>query len=156
MPSSPAAPSLGNSSWAGKRPAASHSSTWGLISRSTTSRTDLRKRSWSSVSSTRSILSAEGGDARDGLAEHEGVDLVGPLVGEHGLEVVHVADDGVLEGDPVGAEHVAGLAGDVEGLADVVELAEADLGRGDLAPVLDATEVQGEEGGPVHLDEHLD
>src|SRR5690349_10030857 len=104
------------------------------MSRSTKSRTALRKMSGSSVNSTDgSSAVGEGGDVGDGLTQHQRVDLVGPHVGEDRLQVVHVADDGVLEGDPVGAQDVAGLAGHVEGLPDVVELAEADLGRRDLA-----------------------
>ncbi len=48
-PSSPRAPILVNSSWAGKVPSASHVSTWGLISVSTNERTVDRNSSCSSV-----------------------------------------------------------------------------------------------------------
>jgi hypothetical protein len=37
--------------------------------------------------------------ARESAADDERVNLVRPLVGQHGLEVVHVPDDGVLERD---------------------------------------------------------
>jgi len=47
----------------------------------------------------------ERSEPRDGLAEDQRVDLVRPLVGVDGFEVVHVADHWVLGGDAVGAEH---------------------------------------------------
>ena len=47
---------------------------------------------------------AEGVLAGQRLADHESVHLVRALVGQDGLEVVHVADDGVLERDAVRAE----------------------------------------------------
>ena len=46
----------------------------------------------------------EGALAGEGFAQHEGVDFVGAFVGEDTFEVEHVADDGVLEQDAVGAE----------------------------------------------------
>src|SRR6266540_2908700 len=66
--------------------------------------------------------SGEGVDAGQRLAEDERVDLAGALVGEHRLEVVHVADHRVLERHAVGAENGPGAAGDPQRLADVVEL----------------------------------
>ena len=56
-----------------------------------------------------------------------------------------MADDRVLEGDPVRAEDRPRLAGDRQRLADVVELAEADLLGPDPAVVLQPPEVQGEQ-----------
>ena len=46
-------------------------------------------------------------EAGELLPDHQGVDLLGPLVGDHGLEVRHVAHDRVLERDAVGAEDPA-------------------------------------------------
>src|SRR5690348_10371990 len=91
-----------------------------------------------SSSVRRGDRSAEGAEAGDGLAEDEGVDVVGALVGEDGLKVVHVAADGVFEGDAVGAEDAAGLAGGLQGGADVVALGEGDLDGVDLAGVFEA------------------
>src|SRR3954465_9913222 len=71
----------------------------------------------------------EGRQAGDGLAEDQRVHLVRALVGEHGLEVVRVAQDRILERDAVGAEHRPGRAGDLHRRADVVVLAEGDLLR---------------------------
>src|SRR5690349_4739805 len=84
--------------------------------------------------------SAEGGMPGDRLAEDQGVHLDGALVGEHRLEVVHVPDHGVLQRDAVGAEHGARRATDLERLADVVELADADLLRTQQALVLEPSE----------------
>src|SRR6266511_3240337 len=100
--------------------------------------------------------SGERGLARDRLAEHERVDLAGALVGEHRLEVVGVPDHRVLERHPVGPQDGAGLARDRQGLAHVVELAEADLLRGERARVLHASEVQREQQPLVQLQQHVD
>ena len=74
-----------------------------------------------------------GGDPRDPLAEDQRVDVVGALVGLHGLEVHHVAADRVLVGDAVRAEHVARHARDLERPVDVVALAHRDVGEVELA-----------------------
>ena len=66
-----------------------------------------------------------------------------------------MTDDGVLERDSVGAEDGPAFAGDRDGLAHVVELAEADLLRGDLAAVLDAAEVVGEQVALADLECHV-
>src|SRR5690242_2244323 len=71
-----------------------------------------------STSGARPGGSAEGGMPRDRLAEHQGVHLDGPLVGEHRLEVVHVPDHRVLQRDAVGTEDGARRTTDLEGLAD--------------------------------------
>src|SRR5438067_12136121 len=54
-PSRPSSPSFGKSSCAGKMPAFSQSSTWGTISRSTTSRTILRNALCASVNRIRTV-----------------------------------------------------------------------------------------------------
>ena len=63
---------------------------------------------------------------RHRAAEDEGVDVVGALVGVHGLQVLRVAHHVVLFLDPVPAVHVARHAGDVERLAAVVALDDGD------------------------------
>src|SRR3546814_3931971 len=71
------------------------------------------------------------------------------------LEVHDVADHVELVGDPVAAMHVAGLAGDVEGLAAGVALAERDrLGRR-LAGVQQAAELQAGLQADGHLGLHV-
>src|SRR5690606_12587981 len=74
---------------------------------------------WPPAPGDSGVAGPEGADPGDGLAEDQRVDLVGALVGVDGLQVVHVADHGVLEGDPVGAQHAPGLAGHPEGLPHV-------------------------------------
>ena len=61
--------------------------------------------------------------------DREQVHLLGALVGHHGLEVVHVAHHGVVEGDAGAAEGRPGLARDVDGGAGVGVLGVGDLGR---------------------------
>src|SRR3546814_2778778 len=71
------------------------------------------------------------------------------------LEVHDVADHVELVGDPVAAMHVAGLAGEVEGLAAGVALAERDrLGRR-LAGVQQAAELQAGLQADGHLGLHV-
>src|SRR5918999_2729337 len=67
----------------------------------------------------------EGRDACDGAAEDQGVHLVRTLVGPYALQVAHVAHGGIVERDTVAAEDGAGFARYLDGLSDVVELAEA-------------------------------
>src|SRR5690242_16992725 len=88
---------------------------------------------------------AEGLLTRHRLPDDQRVHLHGALVGEHRLEVVHVPDDRVLEADSVGTQDGSRGAADVDRLADVVELAEADLLRAQGAGVLAAAEVQRQE-----------
>lgn len=61
-------------------------------------------------------------------AEDQRVDIVGALVGVHHFQVDQVAGDAEFVGDAVAAQHVAGQAGDVEGLAAAVALHD----RGDF------------------------
>src|SRR4029079_7982016 len=65
-------------------------------------------------------------DAGDGATENERVDVVGAFVSIDGLEVDEMAHYLELSRDAVAAMHVAGGAGDVEGLAGVVALDERD------------------------------
>src|SRR5215204_4580461 len=91
--------------------------------------------------------------------EDQRVNVVGALVGVHGLEVLRHAHDVVLLLDAVAAVHVAGLAGDVERLAAVVALDQRDrLGR-ELALVEEAPGpergVQAERDLGLHVGELL-
>src|SRR5579863_1765000 len=92
----------------------------------------------------RSLVSKEGSaervEAGEGAPDRELVDLGRPLVGEDGLEVCRVADDGVFERDPVRAEDRSCLAGDRDRLAGVVELSDAHLHRPELALFLQPSE----------------
>src|SRR5215218_7104111 len=98
---------------------------------------------------------AEGGDAGDGAAEDEGVDLVGSFVGSYALQVAHVAHGRVVEGDAVATEHGAGFAGDLYSLPDVVELAEGDVLGLQGARLLHPADVEREERSFAHLDQHV-
>src|SRR4051794_6083656 len=93
----------------------------------------------------RESISAEGGESRQALADDQLMDLRGPLVREHRLQVGGVAHDRVLGADPVGAEDRAALPGDADRLAHVVELAHADLLGAQLPGVGEAAEVQREQ-----------
>src|SRR6266436_1686547 len=66
----------------------------------------------------------KGGDAGDALADYELVDVVGAFVGGDAFEIVHVAHDGVVVDDAVGAENVAGFASGFESDGDVVRSEE--------------------------------
>src|SRR3712207_9576349 len=79
------------------------------------------------VGSVARPILAEGGYTGDGVAEDEGVNLVGALVGPHALQVAYVAHGRIVEGNAVAAEDGAGLPRDLYGLPDVVELAEAQV-----------------------------
>src|SRR5438477_224748 len=52
---------------------------------------------------------AERAQPRDRLADDERVDVVGALVGEDRLQVVHVPADGILQRNAVGAQHTTRL-----------------------------------------------
>ena len=54
-------------------------------------------------------------DAGDSFTDDQLVYVVGAFVGEDGFEIVHVAHDGIVVHDAVGAENVAGLARGFEG-----------------------------------------
>lgn len=64
------------------------------------------------------------------------------LVSVDGLQVHDVADDVVLIADTVASEHVAGVAGNVQGLAARVALDQRDHLGGDLALILQAADLQ--------------
>jgi len=58
----------------------------------------------------------------DAFADDQGMDVVGASAGFYGLQVGHVAEDGVLVGDAVAAEDVASHRGALQGHLDVVTL----------------------------------
>mmetsp|Transcript_42159 Transcript_42159/g.73303 ORF Transcript_42159/g.73303 Transcript_42159/m.73303 type:complete len:438 (+) Transcript_42159:41-1354(+) len=72
------------------------------------------------------LLGHKGRDAGDAAAQDERVHIVSALVGVHGLQVGHVADDVVLVRDTVATQHVSAGAGDVETLAAGIALHEGD------------------------------
>src|SRR5437868_3791314 len=83
------------------------------------------------------------------------VHLVRAFVRQHGLEVVHVADDGILERDPVSAEDRPRAASDLERAAHVPHLPHAHVLGPERALVLLAAEVERDERGAVDLERHL-
>ena len=91
----------------------------------------------------------------EGIADHERVHLVGALVREHGLEVVHVPDHRVFERDAVAAEDRPRGAADLERAAHVAHLAHAHLLGPQRALVLHASQVVGDEQPAVDLQRHL-
>src|SRR5690606_3577454 len=106
---------------------------------------------WPAVDSS----SGEGRLAGQGLTDDELMYLGGPLVRQHGLQIVGVAQRRILQGDPAGAENRAAFAGDGQGLADVVQLAEADLSRLKLAGVLQPPQMQREQVPLLQLERHV-
>jgi hypothetical protein len=68
----------------------------------------------------------EGAQSRDRAAHDEGVNVVGALVGVDRLEVRGVAHDLELRRDAVSAVHVTRDSGDIQRLAAIVPLNEAD------------------------------
>src|SRR6266567_914084 len=116
----------------------------------------LRANDIKSGSLVRSGLapSAVGGDAGEGLADRERVDLLGALVGQHRLQVVGVPDHRVLQRDAVGAQNGTRGPGDVDRRANVAHLAQADLLRGDSPGLLEPPDVQGEELRALQVGEH--
>jgi hypothetical protein len=95
-----------------------------------------------------------GGYPGNGLAQGEGVNLLGALVGEHRLEVVRVPDHRVFQRDAVSAEHRPGLPGDLDRRPHVGHLAEADLLGRDRPGLLQPAEVQREQLRAGQVGEH--
>src|SRR5215208_5102851 len=87
----------------------------------------------------------EGTVACYGLSHYEGVDVVGALVGVDALDVRHVLHHAVVEEDTVAPEDVAGEGRGASGLRDVVHLEHRDRRWVELAGVLEAADVDGEE-----------
>ena len=72
------------------------------------------------------MAALESGNPGDCPAHDQGVDIMGAFIGVDRLQVGRVAHDLELGADAVAAVHVAGDAGDVERLAAIVALDEAD------------------------------
>src|SRR5258708_2015104 len=83
----------------------------------------------------------ECGDAGYALADYELVDVVRAFVGGDALEIVHVAHDGVIVDDVVGAENVAGFARGLKGDGDVVHLQHGNVRVIDLILVFEAADL---------------
>src|SRR5271165_1892597 len=98
------------------------------------------------AASTRTMRSLNvGGDAGDFFADHQFVDVVGAFVSENAFEVVHVAHDAVVVDNAVGAEDVAGLAGNVQRDADVIHFQHGNVRRINFAGVFYASNMQGQQ-----------
>src|SRR5882757_7038884 len=87
----------------------------------------------------------EGGDAGYALADDEFVDVVGAFVGGDAFEIVHVAHDGVIVDDAVGAENVAGFARGFEGDGDVIHLEHGNVRVIDFVLIFQPPDVQREQ-----------
>src|SRR5712671_6171824 len=83
----------------------------------------------------------ECGDAGYALADYELMDVVGAFVGGDAFEIVHVAHDGVIVDDAVGAENVAGFARGLKGDGDIVHLEHGDVRVIDLILVFEAADL---------------
>jgi len=67
-------------------------------------------------------LTAEGGDAGDSPAEDECVDVVGPLVRVHCLQVHYVPDNVIFIGYSVSSKHIPALSSNIQSLSTIVSL----------------------------------
>src|SRR6056297_4330262 len=85
---------------------------------------------------------SEGVDTRQLPPDHELVDGLRALVGDHALEVEHVADRAILGADAGAAEDVARIPRDVQRHARIVPLGERDLLRPHPAGVLEPSDLQ--------------
>ena len=81
--------------------------------------------------------------AGDRAPEDERVNIVGAFVCIHRFEIGEVAHDGEGGGNSIGAQHVAGHAGDIERLACIVALDERDCFRGKRARIQHPADAQG-------------
>ena len=97
---------------------------------------------------------AECGDASDALSDDQLVNIVGAFVGGYAFEIVHVAHDGVIVDDAVGAENVAGFACGFESDGDVVHFEHGDVRGVNLAIVFQPANVQREELALHDLGDH--
>src|SRR6266850_8454832 len=81
----------------------------------------------------------------DVAADDQGVDVVRTLVGIHGLQIHHMANDRVLVHDSGGPHDVTGQARGVERHLAVVHLRHRDLLGPGVALVFEPPELQAEE-----------
>src|SRR6266850_2999393 len=82
---------------------------------------------------------------RDIAADDQGVDVVRTLIGIHGLQIHHMANDRVLVHDSGGPHDVTGQARGVERHLAVVHLRHRDLLGPGVALVFEPPELQAEE-----------
>src|ERR1035438_8639166 len=65
--------------------------------------------------------------SRNLLSDHQGVYVIGPLIGLDGFEVAEVTHDGVFVRNPVGAQQIAAQARAFQGDGGVVALEHGNL-----------------------------
>src|SRR5918997_2483311 len=82
------------------------------------------------------------------------MDVRGSFVSGDGLEVVHVADDRILEGYAVGTEDLSGRARHIEGCVDVTQLSHAHVLGPQGAGILHATQMEREKSGAINVERH--
>ncbi len=95
-------------------------------------------------------------DPGDVLAEDEGVNVVGAFIGLHRFQIHHVAHDGVVLGDAVGAENVASHPRGFESHPHVVSLGHGDVLMSHSACVLETAHVEREQLSFRDFGEHPD
>ena len=88
------------------------------------------------------VLLSEGADAGERAAHGELVNGLGAFVGDHALQVQHVAHGTELGADAGRAQQVAAVAGDVERHARIVPLGQRYLRRRQLARILEPAQLQ--------------
>src|SRR5580704_18191848 len=76
---------------------------------------------WSGKSAD-SCGSFEGRNSGDAFTDDQLMDVVSAFVGDHGFEIVHVAHDGVVVHDTVGAEDLARHASGFQRHPDIIHL----------------------------------
>src|SRR5581483_4916789 len=79
---------------------------------------------------------------RDRLPENQGVDLARPFVREYRLQIIHVANNRIFERDAACAQDRTRLSRYRQRLANVVQLAEADVRRMRAPLVFHSSDVQ--------------
>src|SRR5829696_2781225 len=97
----------------------------------------------------------EGRHTGQGVAQNQGVHLVGALVGQDALQVVGVAYNRVVERNAVPAQDGARLPRYLYGLPNVVQLADGYLLGAQDALVLHPSDVQREQRALVYLHHHV-
>jgi hypothetical protein len=86
--------------------------------------------------------------AGDCASKDERVNIVGALVSIDRFEIGEVAHDGERGRNPIGAEHIARQAGNIERLARIVALDERDRFRGASLPASNSRPMRNAAGSP--------
>src|SRR5882757_5136579 len=97
----------------------------------------------------------EGVDSGERLADHQRVHLGCSLVGQHRLEIVRVPHYWVFQRDAVRAEDGSAGTGDLQRLAYIVELADADLPRLQIARVLQPAQMHRQQKSLLQFQRHI-